>query len=136
MSIEIKRSIDIENAVREVLVNAGITAYCRPLPSDFDMPSILVQSIGGITEENWSGSEIMDTFTVVLDSRSETENDALLTLRNAIGVLKAVSAEQSESIRYVSLNTQYSWGEDPVRPNIAMCSANLNILAHPESITI
>ena len=77
MSTEIKRSIDIEDSVREILSGAGITAYCRPLPKDFSMPSILVQSTGGTTEENWSGLEMMDTFTIVLDSRAETENDAL-----------------------------------------------------------
>lgn len=136
MSTEIKRSIDIEDSVREILSGAGITAYCRPLPKDFSMPSILVQSTGGTTEENWSGLEMMDTFTIVLDSRAETENDALLTLRNAIGVLKAAVAAQSGPVRYVSLNSQYSWGADPVRPELAMCSANLSILARPESITI
>ena len=136
MSITIRRSVDIEDAVREILAGAGITTYCRPLPKDFELPSVLVQSIGGTTEENWSGLEVMDNFTIVLDSRAETENDALLTLRNAIGVLKAVAAEQSAVIRYVSLNTQYSWGSDPVRPDLAMCSANLSIRAHSESITI
>lgn len=136
MSTEIKRSIDIEDSVREILSGAGITAYCRPLPKDFSMPSILVQSTGGTTEENWSGLEVMNTFTIVLDSRAETENDALLTLRNAIGVLKAAVAEQSGPVRYVSLNSQYSWGADPVRPELAMCSTNLSILARPESITI
>ena len=100
------------------------------------MPSILVQSTGGTTEENWSGLEVMNTFIIVLDSRAETENDALLTLRNAIGVLKAAVAAQSGPVRYVSLNSQYSWGADPVRPELAMCSANLSILARPESITI
>lgn len=136
MSTEIKRSIDIEDSVREILSGAGITAYCRPLPKDFSMPSILVQSTGGTTEENWSGLEVMNTFTIVLDSRAETENDALLTLRNAIGVLKAAVAAQSGPVRYVSLNSQYSWGADPVRPELAMCSTNLSILARPESITI
>lgn len=100
------------------------------------MPSILVQSTGRTTEENWPGLEVMDTFTIVLDSRAETENDALLTLRNAIGVLKAAVAAQSGPVRYVSLNSQYSWEEDPVRPELAMCSANLSALARPESITI
>ena len=136
MSTTIKRSIDVEDAVRQILADAGITAYCRPLPKDFSMPSVLVQSIGGNTEENWSGFEVMDNFTVVLDSRAETENNALLTLRNAIGVLKTAAAGQNSVIRYVALNTQYSWGADPVRPDIAMCSANLSITAHSESITI
>ncbi len=136
MSTTIKRSIDVEDAVREILSAAGITAYCRPLPEDFSMPSVLVQSTGGAAEESWSGLEIMDTFTIVLDSRAETESNALLTLRNAIGVLKAAAAGQSTAVRYVTLNTQYSWGADPVRPDIAMCSANLSIRAHSESITI
>lgn len=100
------------------------------------MPSVLVQSTGGTAEESWSGLEIMDTFTIVLDSRAETESNALLTLRNAIGVLKAAAVRQSSAVRYVALNTQYSWGADPVRPDIAMCSANLSIRAHSESITI
>lgn len=136
MSTTIKRSIDVEDAVREIISAAGITAYCRPLPEGFSMPSVLVQSTGGTAEESWSGLEIMDTFTIVLDSRAETESNALLTLRNAIGVLKAAAARQSSAVRYVALNTQYSWGADPVRPDIAMCSANLSIRAHSESITI
>ena len=49
MSITIRRSVDIEDAVREILADAGITTYCRPLPKDFELPSVLVQSTGGTT---------------------------------------------------------------------------------------
>ena len=125
----IQRMIDIEDEVRKAL-SGHLTVYCRPLPKNFQMPCILVSKTGGFDEKQ------IDHMEIVLDSRADTEYNADLTLRNAIGILKAVSAEQTTAIRHVQVNSSGSWGQDPVRPDIALCSASLTCWAHPESITI
>lgn len=122
----IERSIDIEDVVRLSLADY-LTAYCRPLPKDYSLPCILVSKVGGTDRDK------IDTFEVVLDSRAKTEYEADLTLRNAIGILKAV---EGTAIRYVTVNSSGSWGSDPVRPDLAMCSARLRIVAHVERATI
>lgn len=122
----IERSIDIEDAVRLALAD-HLTAYCRPLPKDYSLPCILVSKVGG------SDRDKIDTFEVTLDSRARTEYEADLTLRNAIGILKAV---EGTAIRYVTVNSSGSWGSDPARPDLAMCSARLRIVAHVERATI
>lgn len=133
--ITIKRAIDIEDAVRVVLAGY-ITCYCRPLPENFSVPSVLVQQVGGSEDNNWTGSEVMNTFDIALDSRASTEYDAWTLLRNAVGILKTVSQTQTTNICYVEVNTEGSWGTDPVRPDLAMCSARLRIKARPETIII
>jgi hypothetical protein len=125
----IQRSIDIEDVVRQALSDY-LTAYCRPLPDNFLLPSILVQQVAG------TDSASIDTFEVVLDSRADNEAEALETLRNAIGVLKAVSKQQTTPIRFVSVNSSGSWGNDPMRPELAMCSARLSVVAHEESTEV
>ena len=122
----IERSIDIEDVVRLALAD-HLTAYCRPLPKDYSLPCILVSKVGG------SDRDKIDTFEVTLDSRARTEYEADLTLRNAIGILKAV---EGTAIRYVTVNSSGSWGSDPARPDLAMCSARLSIVAHVERATI
>ena len=124
--MNIERSIDIEDAVRLVL-SGHITAYCRPLPKNYTLPCVLVSKVGGTDRDR------IDTFEVVLDARARTEYDADLTMRNAIGILKAV---QDTAIRYVQVTSSGSWGSDPVRPDLAMCSARLRITAHVERATI
>lgn len=125
----IQRSIDIEDIVRQALSDY-LTAYCRPLPDNFLLPNILVQQVGG------TDSASIDTFEVVLDSRADNEAEALETLRNAIGILKAVSKQQTTPIRFVSVNSSGSWGNDPMRPELAMCSARLSVVAHEESTEV
>lgn len=132
----IKQSIDIEDTIRSILTTAGLTAYCRPLPANFTTPSILITATGGTVEESWSSEGKIDSFTVVLDSRADSEASALALLRSAIGILKASVAAQTTAVRSVTVNTQYSWGLDPVRPDLAMCSANITARAHTETITI
>ena len=121
----INRSIDVEDEVRQAL-SGYVKAYCRPLPKDFTVPSILVQQVGG-TDAN-----TIDLFEVVLDARAETDAEANETLRNAIGILKAVTANQTTALRHVSVNSSGSWGNDPVRPDLAMCSARIRVIAHEE----
>ncbi len=129
MSIEIRRSIDVEDAVRLALTD-NLAVYCRPLPADYALPHILVTQVGG------SDANGIDTFEITLDSRAETEAEALEYLRNAVGVLRAKAGGQGTQIRHVEVNSSGSWGADPVRPDLAMCSARLTVIAHLEKTTI
>lgn len=126
MSITIKRSVDIEDVIREALTGY-IKAYCRPLPATFVVPSILVSKVGGTDRDT------IDSLEVTLDARAEDAATADLTLRNAIGLLKKVSDDQTTAIRNVTVNTSGSWGYDPMRPELAMCSARITITAHQEN---
>ena len=127
--MDILRSVDIENIVR-IALSDYFEIYCRPLPSKFKVPSLEIQRVGG------SDRNTIDTFEVVLDSRAKSEAEADELLRNAIGVLKKIAEDQTTAIRFVTVNASGSWDTDPVRPDLAMCSARLNIVAHQESITI
>lgn len=119
----INKSIDIEEEIRSALSEYQ-TAYCRPLPAEYALPHILITQVGGQT------AQTIDTFYVVLDSRAETEAAALDYLNTAIGILKQVAKEQTTAIRHVTVNSSGSWGNDPVRPDLAMCSARLDVVAH------
>ena len=125
----IERSVDIEDEVRRALKD-HLTIYCRPLPASYTLPNILVTQVGG------SDADKIDTFEVVLDSRGETEGSALLTLRNAVGLLRKVAADQTTAIRFVQVVSSGSWGRDPVRPDLAMCSARVRIVAHLENVEL
>ena len=127
--ISIERSIDVEDEIR-IALSDYMTVYCRPLPADYKLPCILVTQVGGSDENK------VDTFEVVLDSRADTEAVAMEYLRNAVGILKAVASKQSTAIRHVTVNSSGSWGADPARPDLAMCSARLAIVAHLENATI
>ena len=127
--MEILRSIDIEDTVRKVLANY-FTAYCRPLPKNYTLPCILVSQVGGYDINK------VDTFEIVLDSRAEDEATALLTLRNAVGILRQAEKSQNTPISNIKVNSSGSWGFDPVRPDIAMCSARIRVTAHLESTII
>ena len=122
----INKSVDIEEEIRTALA-PYLTSYCRPLPKDYALPNILITQVGGTT------SETVDTFSVVLDSRAGTEATALDTLNTAIGILKQVAKEQTTAVRHVTVNTSGSWGNDPVRPDLAMCSARIEVVAHQTS---
>jgi len=126
----IERTIDIEDVVREALRSAGVTAYCRPLPAEYELPNVLVTQVGG-TE-----SKHISTFSVVLDVRAEYEMAAMVTLRNAVGALKAIANAQTTAIRHIEVNSSGSWGTDPARPDLAMCSARLEITAHNEQTEV
>lgn len=125
----INKSIDIEDEVRQALED-HLTVYCRPLPADYSLPHILVTWVGG------SVNQTIDTFEVVLDARAKSEAEAVDYLQTAKGILKEVAKQQTTSIRYVTENTSGSWGNDPVRPDLAMCSARLSIVAHQKSVEV
>lgn len=121
--MKINKSIDIENEVRTALA-PHLTVYCRPLPAEYGLPNILVTQVGG------TDSQTVDTFEVVLDARAKLEAEAFDCLRTAIAILKTTAKEQTTALRYVTVNSSGSWGTDPVRPDLAMCSARLAIVAH------
>ncbi len=123
--MKIERFIDIEDEIRQALA-PYMTVYVRPLPKDFAVPSILITWVGG-TE-----SEKIDAFDVTIDSRADTEETAQLNLRNAIGIIEAVAKTQETALRYVTINTLGSWGQDPIRQDLAMCTARLRVTAHKE----
>ena len=115
----INRSIDIEEEVRTALLPYQ-TAYCRPLPAEYSLPNILITQVGG------TQADTIDTVEVVLDSRAETEADALGYLNTAVAILIQTAKEQ----------TSGSWGADPVRPDLAMCSARIAVTAHRQIVEV
>ena len=125
----VRTSIDIEEEIRAALA-PYLTVYCRPLPADYALPHILVTQVGGAV------SDTIDTFEVVLDSRARTEADAVSYLNKAKGLLDKVAEDQSSEIRFVTVNSSGSWGFDPVRPDLAMCSARLSVVAHQTTMEV
>ena len=125
----INRSIDIEEEVKTALLPYQ-TAYCRPLPAEYNLPNILITQVGG------TQADTIDTFEVVLDSRAETEADALGYLNTAVAILIQTAKEQTTALRHVTINTSGSWGADPVRPDLAMCSARITATAHRQIVEV
>lgn len=131
----IERSVDVEDSLREILRQIT-NAYCRPLPANASLPCVLVQSVGGSSDYNYLGRGKVDTFTVALDSRAKSEDEALETLRDCIGFLEVYISQHNTGIANIAVNSLYSWGNDPVRPDLAMCSATLLVTAHRETATV
>lgn len=127
--MQIERSIDIEDEVRKAL-DPYFTIYCRPLPENFEIPSLLVTLTGGADDNS------IDNFNVTIDSRAETEAEALDLLLDATATLKQVAKAQNSQLRFVSVNSCGSWGVDPVRPELAMASALLTVYTHKVTKTI
>lgn len=125
----IHKSIDIENEIRNALEDY-LTAYCRPLPAEYSLPNILITQVGG------SDLNRIDTFEVVLDSRADTEAAAIDYLNMATAILSAVAKEQTTALRHITVNSSGSWGQDPVRPDLAMCSARLEVTAHKNTMEV
>ena len=126
----INRSIDIEDEIR-IALKGYLNVYCRPLPEAYSLPHILITQVGGIDQDGQ-----IDTFDVTLDARAKNSADANEYLRTAIGVLRKIAQDQSTAIRYVTVNSSGSWGSDPVRPDLAMYSARIRVVAHLETTTI
>ena len=66
----IYRSIDIEEEIRLALKDY-LTVYVRPLPENFSTPSVLIELMGGTTDNT------IDTFLVRFSSRAKTDAEAL-----------------------------------------------------------
>ena len=58
----INKSIDIEDEVRKALTDY-ITVYVRPLPEKFTVPSVLIEQMGGTTENT------IDNFMIRLSEK-------------------------------------------------------------------
>lgn len=127
--MKIDRSIDVEEEIR-VALNAYIKTYVRPLPAKFEVPSILVTAVGGDTENT------VDYFDVTLDSRASENATALENLRNAVGIVVKIALSQQTRLRFAEIINLGSWGRDPVRPELAMCTARLRVLAHIETVEV
>lgn len=127
--MQIQTSVDIEYEVQKILA-PFLTVYCRPLPADFTTPCILVTQVGG------SDRDTIDNFQIVLDSRAQRASQAIALLNKAVGILRKVSRESTTPVRHIQVTSSGSWGVDPVRPDIAMCSARVSVTAHLETITI
>lgn len=128
-TIQIQTSVDIEYEIQKILTSY-MTAYCRPLPANFTMPCILVTKVGG------SDRDTIDSTEIVLDSRAPRETQAVALLNKAVGILRKISRESTTPVRHIQVTSSGSWGVDPVRPDIAMCSARVSVTAHLETITI
>lgn len=128
-SIDILRPCDIEDEIRKALTDY-LTVYVRPLPENFQTPSILVTATGGNSQKT------IDTFMVVLDSRAETDAEADELLRNALGILEAQTANQFGALRNITINSLANWGSDPVRPDLKLRTMSVLVTAHRESLTI
>lgn len=119
----IYKNIDIEEEIRQVLSD-HFSAYVRPLPKSYDLPNLLITQVGG------SVNQRVSTFEVVLDARAEHEAGAMDTLNHALAVLEAAARYQTCRLRYMTINSSGSWGKDPVRPDLSMCSARISVRAH------
>ena len=125
----INKSIDIEEEIRLAL-EPYVQTYVRPLPANFATPSILVEMLGGTTEN------LIDTFTVRLSARAEENNDALELLRTALGVLDNKAKVQFGKLRFCTEQNLSNWGTDPIRPDLCLCQATVQVVAHKEQVEI
>ena len=125
----ILRPVDIEDQIRLALKDY-LTVYVRPLPDNFTTPCILVTATGGPSENT------IDTFTVVLDARAKTDAEAFSLIRTAQGLLEAQACNQFGALRNVSINSLARWGNDPVRPDLKLCTLTALVTAHRESFNI
>lgn len=120
--------IDFEDEIRKIL-SEKLTAYCKPLPQDFSKPCILVTQVGGRTAYTWAGIGEIDAADITLDARADTDAESVETLRTAIGHLEEAVATQSTPLLMADLNTFSSTINDPVRPDLKMCTARFLVRA-------
>lgn len=127
--MNILRPCDIENELRLALADY-FNVYVRPLPASYSLPNVLITATGGSSENT------IDTFTVVIDARAETDAEAFETIRNALGVIEAQAQAQTGALRNIVINSLARWGSDPVRPDLKLCTATILVTAHRESFQI
>ena len=127
--MNINRQIDIENEIRLALIDHFET-YCRPLPERYGLPNVLVEQTGGTTLNT------IDAFQVKLSVRARTDEEAMNTLRDVIGVLEYQADHQFGALRHISVNSLASWGSDPTRPDLRLCTMTAIVTAHREKIEI
>lgn len=117
-------SIDFEDEIRKIL-SGHLTVYCKPLPKDFTLPCVLVTQVGGRTAYTWAGRAEIDAADITLDARAETDAESLETLRNAVAYLEEEVSTQTTPLIMVAVNTISSTINDPVRPDLKMCTARI-----------
>lgn len=127
--MDILRPCDIEEQIR-LAINGYITTYVRPLPANFSTPCLLITATGG------NSSNTIDTFTVTLDARADTDAESYELLRTALGLLEEQTRAQVGELRNISVNSLARWGNDPVRPDLKLCTATVLVTAHREAFTI
>lgn len=127
--MNILKSVDIEEEIRLALASY-VTTYVRPLPEKFTTPSILVELMGGTTQNT------IDSFLVRLSSRATDNATALELLTVALGILDNRTKEQIGELRFSTEQNLMSWGNDPVRPDLCLCSATVTVLAHKQIINL
>ena len=127
--MNILKPVDIEEQVRLALADY-LTAYVRPLPASYSLPCVLITAAGG------SSRDQVDTFTVSIDARAETDGGAYDTLTTALGILEEQGNQQAGALRNVTINSLARWGNDPVRPDLKLCTATVLITAHRDAVTV
>lgn len=127
--MNINRQIDIEDEIRLALTDY-FEAYCRPLPEKYGLPNVLVEQTGGTT------SNTIDTFQVKLSVRAKTDLEAMETMRDVLGVLEYQTEHQFGALRHISVNSMASWGSDPARPDLKLCTMTAIVIAHREKYEI
>ena len=127
--MNILRPIDIENEARQALSNY-FTVYNRPLPANYTLPCLLITATGGT-----SNNEV-DTFTLTLDARAETDAEAYELLTTALGTLEEQAKNNVGALRHLVINSLARWGSDPVRPDLKLCTATVLVTCHREAYEI
>ena len=127
--MNILRPIDIEEQARLALKDY-FTTYVRPLPANYTLPCLLITATGGT-----SNNEV-DTFTLTLDARAETDAEAYELITTALGALEKQGKNQFGALRNVILNSLARWGSDPVRPDLKLCTATVLVTCHREAYEI
>lgn len=127
--MKILKPVDIEDEIRLALMDY-LTTYVRPLPASYSLPNVLITASGGQT------SDTIDTFTVTIDARAETDAEAFDTLSTALGALEAQAQNQVGALRHVTINSLARWGADPVRPDLKLCTATVLVTVHREACEI
>lgn len=127
--MNILKPIDIEEEIRLALKDY-FTVYCRPLPKNFPLPCLLVTDTGGTTSNN------VDTFTVTLDARAETDAEAYDLITTALGTLETQAKNQVGNLRHATINGLARWGSDPARPDLKLCTATVLVTCHREALNL
>lgn len=127
--MKILKPVDIEDEIRLALTDY-LTTYVRPLPASYSLPNVLITASGGQT------SDTIDTFTVTIDARAETDAEAFDTLSTALGALEVQAQNQVGALRHVTVNSLARWGADPVRPDLKLCTATVLVTVHREACEI
>lgn len=123
--MNIEKPVDIENEIRLALDDYFET-YCRPLPEKYGLPNVVIEQTGGTT------ANTIDSFQIKISVRAKTDADAIDTMRDVLGVLEYQTENQFGALRHISVNSMASWGTDPARPDLKLCTMTAIVIAHRE----